>query len=291
MPNQPAQNLKQTSQQVLAALSLAGQMALQRPAMEMRQGEVKAAMTESDPWLNLVSEEEYREVINKLIATVHLPAGHLPKTDELYLEQQLTDLLGFPITAELENHRLNHSIGIMGAEQHLKRNPTDDLPNHDAFQEAGMAPNRGAFGWFTENGELTPAAINREKYYFAVQLMYLSNWNVDHDDLKPWYKFRKMVMINPAEELAVVGVIGDAGPALWVQKQFGGSPEVIREGKVWSPKAQGHVLLYFVDDPENQIPLGVVRLDRAVELLVTPSPLLDDLILPTPEVIEPGPTP
>lgn len=273
-------NFQTASQQVLAALSLAGQVALHRPNLPPQQGEVKAAMTESDPWLSLVSEEEYREIMNKMIGYVHLPAGHLPKADELYLEQQLTDLLGFEVTAELENHRLNHSMGIMGAEQHLKRSPTDELSQHDQYQEAGIAENRGAFGWFTEAGSLTPEAIAREKYYFAVQTMYLPNWNTNHDDLKPWYKFRKMVMVNPAEEIAIVGVVGDAGPSLWVQKQFGGSPEVIREGKVWSPKSQGHVLLYFVDDPENKIPLGPIDLSQRAAAL--PS---------VPTTIEPGPGP
>ncbi len=277
MPDQSA-TVKQTSQtpgtaqQVLAALSLAGQVALHRPMGVPHPGQVKAAMTETDQWLGMVSEEEYREVLNKLIGYVHLPAGHLGKTDELYLEQQLTDLLGFQVTAELEGHRLNHSIGIMGAEQHLMRSPTDSLSGHDAFQEAGIAPNRGAFGWFTENGELTQEAIQREKYYFAVQLMYLPSWNAEHETLKPWYKYRKMVMVNPANELAVVGVVADAGPAEWVQKQFGGSPEVIREGKVWSPQSAGHVLLYFVDDPENKVPLGVISLKRTAPAQIVPGP-------------------
>ena len=170
-------------------------------------------------------------------------------------------MLGFKVRAELDGHRLNHSIGVMGAEQHLLRFPGDQLAEHDAYREAGIAPKRGAFGWFTENGQLTPDSILKEKYYVAAQLMYLPNWNQDHQELKPWYKFRKMIVINPAEQTAVVAVVADAGPAMWVKKQFGGSPEVIREGKVWSPKSKGKVLLFFVDDNENQIPLGPISLE------------------------------
>ena len=65
-----------------------------------------------------------------------------------------------------------------------------------------------------------------------------------------------MVAINPANGKAVVAVVGDAGPALWVGKQFGGSPEVIKEGQVWSKEARGRVILYFINDPENKVPLG-----------------------------------
>ena len=95
----------------------------------------------------------------------------------------------------------------------------------------------------------------------------MENWNSEHQTLKPWYKFRKMVVINPAERVAVVAVVGDAGPAAWVQKQFGGSPEVIREGKIWSPKSRGRVLLLFVDDPDDKIPLGPISLAVTSQML------------------------
>jgi hypothetical protein len=149
----------------------------------------------------------------------------------------------------------------MGAEQHLLRFPGDELAAHDAYLEAGIAPNRGTFGWFTQNGQLTPESILREKYYFAVQLMYLPEWGQDYQKLKPWYKFRKMIVINPAEQVAVVGVVADAGPSMWVKKQFGGSPEVIREGSIWSPNSKGKVMILFVDDEENHVPLGPISLD------------------------------
>lgn len=207
-----------------------------------------------------ITQEEHDEIVAKMVGFVNRAPGHLEREEELYLEQQLSDMLGFTVTAELEGNRLNHSIGIMGSEQHLMRFPGDDLSQHDAYREAGIAPNRGAFGWFTQNGQLTEEAIMREKYYFAVQTLYLPNWNETYKTLKDWYKFRKMIVFNPSEGVAVVAVVGDAGPAQWVKKQFGGSPEVIREGKIWSPKAHGRVLLWFVDDPENRVPLGPISL-------------------------------
>ncbi len=209
---------------------------------------------------NQLTEEEHHAILDKLRAFVQRPVGHLQTEEELYMEQQLSDMLGFTVTAELDGNRLNHTIGIMGGEQHLRRFPTDTLEQHDAYRQSGIAPNRGAFGWFTENGQLTDQAIQREKYYFAVQTLYLPNWNTEHPKLKEWYKFRKMIAINPADEVAVVAVVGDAGPAQWVQKQYGGSPEVINEGKIWSKQAHGRVILLFVDDPEDKIPLGVISL-------------------------------
>lgn len=257
------QELNQFTQQLIAAITLASQLAVHQPVeAQVRKNLEFLQQDQEKDLLDQITEQELEEIIQKMISYVNMEPGHLPREDELYLEQQLTDLLGFSVAAELEDQRLNHSVGIMGGEQHLKRYPGDTLQQHDAYQEAGMAPQRGAYGWFTEDGELTEQAIMREKYYFAVQTMYLPNWHTDYEELKPWYKFRKMIVINPAEQLAVVAVVGDAGPAMWVKKQFGGSPEVIREGKIWSPAAKGRVLLFFVDDPDDQVPLGPIDLEK-----------------------------
>jgi hypothetical protein len=260
-------DLQQLSKQLLVAVSMAGQIAITQPVEAQVNQQLAQMQKQKDDLLSKLSEEELEEVMQKMVSYVNGPVGHLSQDEELYLEQQLSDMLNFEVTAELDGHRLNHSIGIMGGEQHLRRYPSDSLDKHDAYLEAGMAPNRGAFGWFTEDGQLTQKAIDREKYYFAVQTLYLPDWNSNYQELKPWYKFRKMIVINPAERLAVVGVVGDAGPAMWVKKQFGGSPEVIREGKIWSPKSRGKVILLFVDDPEDKVPLGPINLDELKQQL------------------------
>ncbi len=249
------------AKQFVVAASLAAKVATSQPVEAQVQQQLLALeQKQRNHLLSQISLQELEEVINKMIGFVNGQVGHLKREDELYLEQQLSDLLGFEVLAELNGYRLNHSLGVMGGEQHLMRYPGDSLENHNQYLEAGIAANRGAFGWFTIDGELTPQAIAREKYYFAVQTMYLDNWHLESATLKPWYKFRKMIVINPAEGLAVVGVVGDAGPISFVKKQFGGSPEVIREGKIWSPRSRGRVILYFVNDPDDQVPLGVINL-------------------------------
>ncbi len=256
------------AKQFTTAASLAAHLAITQPVEAQVQQNISAIeQKQRNKLLTEITQQELEEIVNKMVSYVNMDVGHLPKEEELYLEQQLSDLLGFEVMAELEGNRLNHTIGIMGGEQHLTRYPGDKLSDHDAYLEAGIAPNRGAFGWFTEDGELTERAIAMEKYYFAVQTMYLPDWNSRHSELKPWYKYRKMIAINPAEGLAVVGVVGDAGPAMWVKKQFGGSPEIIREAKVWSPKSRGRVILLFVNDPDDNVPLGVIDLNEVINQL------------------------
>ncbi len=209
-----------------------------------------------------MSREEHNAVIEKMVALVAQPVGHLPKQEELYLEQQLTDMLGFQVEAELDGHRLQHSIGVMEAQHHLRRHPTDTLLNHENYREAGLASVRSVFGWFTEQGKMTQLAVQNEKYFFAVQANFVDSWHKQYQDLMAWYKYRKMIVINPTESKAVVGAVGNFGPADWLQKQFGGSPEIIREASIWSLKSRGRVLLFFIDDPKNAVPLGAIDLQK-----------------------------
>ncbi|MAG59849.1 hypothetical protein CMO96_03630 [Candidatus Woesebacteria bacterium] len=176
---------------------------------------------------------------------------------EKEIGQVIRKSTNIPAVATLEGEHLNTTYGYTGAEQHLRRFPGDTIAKHDEFRESGMAPARGAWGWFTEKGKLTPEAIQREKYYLAVQTLYLPDWNKRWNYLKDWYKWRKVMMVNVENGNAVVAVVGDAGPASWTGKHFGGSPEVMNE--LGGPRyRKGRVLVYFVDDPENKIPLGPV---------------------------------
>ncbi|MCB9812888.1 MAG: hypothetical protein H6772_00635 [Pseudomonadales bacterium] len=205
-----------------------------------------------------ISLEEYDAIFEKLVNLLVLPAGQLERESELYLEQQLTDLLGFDVAAKLDDQQLNHSTGLLGPEPHLKRYPNDELKNHDDVLEAGIANARSAFGWFVNHGQITPEATQFEKYYFSLQLYHLETWSSHYKELKEWYKFRKMIAINPMEKIAVVGVVGNIDHESQLKKQFGASPEIIREGMIWSPKSRGKILLMFVDDPENKVPLGPI---------------------------------
>lgn len=223
------------------------------------------AKTKDAPLATNVSKEEFNSIINKMSELLQLPAGQLEEESELYLEQQLSDIFGFDVSATLEGQKLLFSTGIMKALPHLKRYPTDILENHTNYHEAGINRNRSAFGWFSGNAEPDQITVSQEKYYISVPLYFQSDWSSQHTQLKQWYKFRKVIVINPAERIAVVGVVGDIGPTTYTRYQFGGSPELIHEGKIWSPKAAGKVLVLFLHDAENTIPAGPIQFDHIFE--------------------------
>lgn len=190
----------------------------------------------------------------------------LSREDEKIVEQIITRATNVPTKAGLEGEHLNTTYGYIGIEQHLARYPGDTIANH-SLPEEGMAPGLGGFGHFNNGGTLTEDAVLREKYYVVAQLMYLPDWNQRTRYLANWYKWRKIIVVNPDNGNAVVGDIGDAGPAAWTGKHFGGSPEVMA-ALGGSRYTKGRVLFFFVDDPDNKIPLGPVNYDQISDQVV-----------------------
>ncbi|MEK7521815.1 MAG: hypothetical protein AAB599_03385 [Patescibacteria group bacterium] len=214
-----------------------------------------------------------REYLQKALQTVlpqiidRFSPPFLIREEEKVVEKLITNGTKIPTKATLEGEHLNTTYGYIGAEQHLKRYPGDTIDKHST-QTEGMAPGLGGFGYFTENGVLTSDAIEREKYYVVAQLMYLPDWKQRVKYLANWHKWRKMIVVNIENGNAVVGAMGDAGPAAWTGKHFGGSPEVMEA--LGGPKyKKGRVVMMFVDDPNNEIPLGPVKYNELPEKIVS----------------------
>jgi len=186
----------------------------------------------------------------------------LLREEEKFLEQILSNITGIPAKASLEGEHLNTTYGFIGAEQHLIRYPGDSLALHsedEKILKSGIAPGKGAWGYFAQSGEkLSPDLVETEKWYAVVQTLYLPDWNKRFVYLRDWYKHRKVLIVNTDNGKSVVAAIADSGPAAWTGKHFGGSPEVMDYlgGQKYK---KGPVLVFFVDDPENKISLGPVE--------------------------------
>lgn len=180
--------------------------------------------------------------------------------------------LGISVKSEIDNKRLNRTYGVIGGEQHLYRYPGDTVNAHarDAqdwamYGSSGIAPGLGAYGYFAPSKEaMTYEIEQRERYYLAVQTFLSPGFAERVGEYRDFYKFRKMLVINPKTGQAVVAVIGDAGPAEWTGKHLGGSPEVMHELGLAGGPRKGPVLYYFVEDPNNEVPLGPINLTEEV---------------------------
>jgi hypothetical protein len=206
-------------------------------------------------------------VVNDLKPYLPEQVGGLISGQEEEIAGVLSSHYGFKVTPEINGLRLKDTYGYIGAEQHLMRYPGDNIEEHfdnsnDAatFTSSGMAPGRGAFGYFAPSkNALTKKDSDREKYYIAVQTFMAKDYSTRSGEYVDFFKFRKMLVVNPENGKAVVCDIADSGPAIWTGKQLGGSPEVMKYLERVDGSLKGPVLYFFIDDPTDSIPLGPVQ--------------------------------
>lgn len=180
---------------------------------------------------------------------------------------------GINSAPSLDSKRLNTYFGAIGQEQHMPRFPGDTASQHSdnsMVNAYGQTPGRSAWGYWTNSrSSLTQEMINQEKYYIAAQTFLAPGWRGNSNKLYNWFKHRKVLLVNPRNGSAVVAVIGDAGPATWTGKNFGGSPEVMQaldcvDGRgvkdiiTGTGGAKDRVFVLFINDPNNKVPLGPV---------------------------------
>jgi len=221
----------------------------------------------------LIASSQLNRNIDKSVFLISDLSHALPNTvrsltddEEKIIADILSSAFGFPVTPELDRKRLNRSYGLIGLEQHLARFPGDHMAIHfdkeeDArnFYGDGMAPGLGAWGYFAPSKtELTELDKMRERYYLAVQTFLVPDYNSRVAEYRDFFKFRKMLIVNPQNGKAMVVVIGDAGPAEWTGKHLGGSPEVMNYLEREDGAKRGPVIYFFIDDPNDTIPLGPI---------------------------------
>lgn len=246
-------DLRRHSSKVLSAAAIASGVFASAPL-------IKEMTVPTHQHMELSTEQKTEQLKMGLKALLPSVAGPLPKETEHQISTLLKSTIGVNAVASLDGNHLNSSYGYIGGEQHMPRFPGDTLGNHDALQVKGITAHRGAFGYFAQSpSQLSQEAIDQEKYYVAVQTLYLPNWNTEHKTLKEWYKFRKVLVVNPTTGKSVVAVIGDAGPAAWTKKHFGGSPEIMDYLRPWEQQNKGKVLLFFIDDSHQHLALGPVE--------------------------------
>lgn len=247
-----AASLRQKSARLLTAGALAGALLLS-PATanlpKLTSGLIKNVLAKP-----LTGQELKNTLVEILSGALPKEVGPLNGETEALLSNIFKKYLKINAVATLEGNHLNTTYGYTGEEQHLARFPSDSISQHDQLQEIGMAPGLGAWGYFPDP--------QMEKYYIAAQTLYLPEWNSKQPYLKDWYKFRKILVINPKNGQAAVAVIGDAGPANWTGKQFGCSPELMTHLGLDGGMKKGEIIVFFVDETANSVQLGPIQYDK-----------------------------
>ncbi|MDA1079270.1 MAG: hypothetical protein O2840_01105 [bacterium] len=187
-------------------------------------------------------EPERDEIFAKL-ETAASSLSQLSEKELLYLEQQVSDLLGFEVTSSLDDQRLTHTFGKIQALAEFVLQPHQNTVSTPAVRGANMQATRPTLGWAKKPPE------NGEKHFLlANHLLLLEDWHLKYAHYKNWYKWRKLLVLNPFNRVAVIVELASFTLPNPMQYQFGGSPDVIRASQAWSPEAQGHVCVFFIPE-------------------------------------------
>lgn len=248
--------IRQHAARLLTSGALAGSLLLSAPTIPIQPVPLPSAKG-SDISVNSPVFLQMRMVEGLKAFLPPVGQWQLTKEQEEKIHKLIRDTLGVDAEAELDGNRLNNSFGRMGAEQHLPRFPGDSAEQHGELVDKGITPGLGGWGYFAySKDQLTPELEQTEKYYVAVQVMYIPDWLKRTKYYVDWFKYRRVVVINPANGKTVVAAVADAGPADWTGKHFGGSPEVMQYLGINYGMQNHPVMLFFLNDPNHQIPLG-----------------------------------
>jgi len=195
------------------------------------------------------------------------PGEPLSKDQETQTLDILRRHFNLKISTEENGIRLERNYGKIGAEQHLARYPGDSMSTHfdtetDSrfYWNSGMAPGLGAWGYFAHGPQMTAEDIAREKYYIAIQTFLAPGYNENTKKYSDFFRYKKMLVVNPDNGKALVADIGDAGPGTSTRKHLGGSPEVMHYLERVDGAQVGSVVYFFINDPDNKVPLGPINL-------------------------------
>lgn len=251
-----AGSLREKSARLLTAGVLAGALFLNPGTLDVPK--LATGVVEKLFAKPLFGDSVKTALVGALSSTLPTDVAPLTRESEENLSIIFKKYLKVNAVAQLSGNHLNTTYGYTGEEQHLARFPGDTIGDHE-LQNIGMAPGLGAWGYFVPaGGTLTPEVIKMEKYYIAAQTLYLPEWATRQPYLKDWYKFRKVLVVNPKNGQSAVAIIGDSGPASFTGKQFGCSPELMHHLDLDRGMKKGEVIVFFVDDPDNKIELGPI---------------------------------
>lgn len=261
-----SENLFDKHLKTIALGSLGGLMLLTSPTLSP-QG---PAILSQDAIIDTSKQDKNALLSAELKDKVPTEVRNLTPEEEKNIEPLLSNFLGAPVKAEIKGVRLNKTYALIGGEQHLYRYPGDNVQAHSKtaqdwvmYGSSGIAPGLGAWGYFAPSKQdFTPQDEQRERYYLAVQTFLAPGFAENVGKYRDFFKFRKMLVVNPKTGQAVVAVIGDAGPAEFTGKSLGGSPEVMHELGLAEGPRKGEVLYFFIDDPKDKVPLGPVSGER-----------------------------
>lgn len=169
----------------------------------------------------------------------------------LYLEQQLSDLCGLQVVSELEGFKLPNTTVKVQAGSHQLRKFADQLNQHLEINEALIDDKRSHFGWLNDNEQ-------NEQFGIGLPLFLLEEWQKNYQKTWAWFKYRKLLLINPWKNLMAVASVTSIAPKHLQRYQAISNPELSRQTQLWFPGSFGKACLFLIENAQTT-KLGLIE--------------------------------
>lgn len=191
-----------------------------------------------------VVRAELEHVFEKLIQAIQNPTLLEDIQLRLYLEQQVTDLLGIPISTDILGKQVPLWQGKLFALPHSKRTISDALEAHGQVLEAEMSPFRYELPTLMQQN----TQVDPEQFAILYPAWLYPDYHHDPQHILQSLLNQQFLLINPVQKrMIVVQCIGELSPSY--RYAFAASPEVIRQGRFWWPGQSGDCLCFALTHP------------------------------------------
>lgn len=214
--------------------------------LAVRFSESEEETQKNAPLSSTLSPEEISSIFEKVRHISQLPGLEVDSETQMYLEQQLEDMLGFGISTSSDTLQLPFIKGVADSLPHSYAIPGSRQEGLSKIKEAGRARHRPVFGW--QLHALSQSATDHP-YWVALPLRKMVSTSTNFVMVKKALFQKKVVLINPFEALCVVAEVLDEYTDASHKYQCGISPAVARHGLIWSPQNLGKILVFFITDP------------------------------------------
>lgn len=194
------------------------------------------------PVIASVATEEVRELFIKLRSIITNHQLWQDNVMRLYLEQHITDLVGYSVTSQIDQVMIPVWHGRVMAISHQKRSLADTLVQHRSHLEAGLSRDRLPLSSIHQPDDL----IGLEQYAVHYPLWLLQSYQTSPTQAFDQIRQYKWLLINPVAEKLVVGETAGVLPPTH-RYGVGLSPELVRLGRFWWPGMSGDTLCLLID--------------------------------------------
>ncbi len=156
--------IREHAAKVAATAAIAGAMLFGQPLAQQ-------VMSSPAKQIATMTADQLRGMLkNQLASLLPQKVEPLTRQQEDAISKEINAVWGIDAVGTLQGEHLNTTYGLIGAEQHLPRYPGDSVGDHDAFQNSGITPGLGGWGYFAPSRDrMTQDLYEKERWYVAVQ--------------------------------------------------------------------------------------------------------------------------